>query len=338
MPSTLDALRRPLRDLRVSVTDQCNFRCPYCMPAEVFGPGYRFLPRAALMSQQELQAILAAFVAMGVEKLRFTGGEPLLRPDLPDLVAYAKKTLQVSDVAVTTNGWLLERSVDALAAAGLDRLNVSLDGLDKEAFREMTGRDLDPERVLSGIRAAQARGLPVKVNMVVQRGTNDHQIEPMAEWARAGGVTLRFIEFMDVGNHNGWSPERVVPAAEIVKRLAARWPVRAIGRSYRGEVAARYAYLDGKGEIGLVSSITEPFCRDCNRARLSADGKLFTCLFATSGHDLLGFLRSTRDPRELVRFVTDIWQGRRDRYSEERELLRATGSRESKIEMSYIGG
>ncbi|WP_404424484.1 GTP 3',8-cyclase MoaA [Nibricoccus sp. IMCC34717] len=347
MSVPLDALQRPLRDLRVSVTDQCNFRCPYCMPAAVFGAAYRFLPAAHLMAADELREILGVFVSLGVSKLRFTGGEPLLRADLPEIIAHAKHVLRVDDVAVTTNGWFLERTAPALASAGLDRITVSLDSLDPRTFGLMNGRGWAPDRVLAGIAAARTHGLPVKLNMVVQRGVNDDGIEALAAWARVQRVTLRFIEFMDVGNHNGWAPERVVPAREIVARLHARWPLRPLVPAYRGEVAARHAYVDGAGEIGLVSSITEPFCRDCNRARLSADGKLFTCLFATSGRDVLSVWRATRSPDVLRAHLEGLWRARTDRYSEEREALRAASAATAspapapaaaKVEMSYIGG
>jgi GTP 3',8-cyclase len=339
MPADVrDLHERPLRDLRVSVTDRCNFRCPYCMPAQIFGPDHPFLAKPQMMSFVELTRILRAFAAMGVEKIRFTGGEPLLRADVPELVRFAKHELRLPDVALTTNGWLLERYAPALRDAGLDRLNVSLDSLDETIFGRMNGRSLKPDRVIRGIEAATTIGLPVKLNMVVQRGVNDAEIPAMAGWARERGLTLRFVEFMDVGNHNGWRREHVVPAREIVDTLEALWPLEPVDRGYRGEVAARYRYRDGAGEIGLISSITEPFCGECSRARLSADGKLYTCLFASHGSDLLGLLRSGADDAALAGRVAQVWRGRRDRYSAERAEKAERGGTSPKVEMSYIGG
>jgi cyclic pyranopterin phosphate synthase len=342
VPSTMTDLRdqfnRPLRDLRISVTDRCNFRCPYCMPAEVFGPGYAFLKDPQLMTLAELVRIARAFVALGVTKVRLTGGEPLLRADIPDLIRALKGELGLPEVALTTNGWLLEKLAPALRAAGLDRVNVSLDSLDPATAGKMNGLGFSPDRVLRGIAAAAAAGLPVKLNMVVQRGANDGEIETMAQFARARGHMLRFIEFMDVGNTNHWSAAQVVPAREIADRIGARWPIEPSAPAYRGEVASRYRYLDGRGEIGLISSVTEPFCKDCHRARLSADGKIFTCLFSALGWDVLGALRAGADDAELARFVGRIWSGRMDRYSEERAEVLAAGEARAKVEMSYIGG
>ncbi len=338
MPEPRDTYQRPLRDLRISVTDRCNFRCPYCMPAHIFGTDYPFLKASQLMSLPELTRILRAFVALGVEKLRLTGGEPLLRADVPDLVRVAKQDLGISDVALTTNGWLLEKLVPALKAAGLDRLNVSVDSLDEVIFAQMNGKGFKLDRVLRGIEAARAVGFPVKLNMVVQRGVNESQIEPLAQWARERRLTLRFIEFMDVGNHNGWNRSSVVPAREIVEQLNARWPLEATGPNYRGEVASRYRYRDGGGEIGLISSVTEPFCKDCNRARLSADGKIYTCLFTSLGWDVLAAARAGASDAELIDYVRRIWTGRTDRYSDERAENAGSVSTRKKIEMSYIGG
>lgn len=338
MPLVRDSFQRPLRDLRISITDRCNFRCPYCMPHEVFGPGYAFLRDAQLMALGELQRIVSAFLQLGIEKIRLTGGEPLLRPDVPDLVRLLKAELGVPDVALTTNGWLLEKLAPALRAAGLDRLNVSLDALDPATAGRMNGLGFAPDRVLRGIDAALAAGLPVKINMVVQRGVNDREILPMAEYFRGRGVTLRFIEFMDAGNTNHWSAAQVLPAREIVERLAAVWPLEPVGPAYRGEVAARYRYRDGQGEIGLISSVTEPFCRDCHRARLSADGKLYTCLFTAVGWDVLGCLRSGATDFELESYIRRVWAGRLDRYSDDRAELLAAGQVRPKVEMSYIGG
>ena len=336
--SVRDQYQRPLRDLRISVTDRCNFRCPYCMPKEVFGAGYPFLRDAQVMTLTELTRMVRAFVGLGVEKIRLTGGEPLLRPDLPDLIQALKAEVGIPDVALTTNGWLLEKNAPALISAGLDRLNVSVDSLDPATAGRLNGQGFDVERVMRGIDAAAALGFPIKINCVVQRGINDGEIPALCRVFRARGHTLRFIEFMDVGNTNHWTPERVVPAREIVDRIGAIWPLEPVDPAYRGEVAARYRYRDGGGEIGLISSVTEPFCRDCHRARLSADGKLYTCLFASLGWDVLGCLRAGADDPELGRFVSRIWQGRLDRYSDERaELLRA-GEARAKVEMSYIGG
>jgi cyclic pyranopterin phosphate synthase len=333
-----DQFQRPLRDLRISVTDRCNFRCPYCMPKEVFGPGYAFLRDPQLMTLEELVRIARAFTTLGVEKIRITGGEPLLRPDVPDLIRTLKTELGVRDVALTTNGWHLEKLAPALRAAGLDRLNVSVDSLDSATAGKLNGLGLDVVRVLHGIDAATALGLPVKINCVVQRGINDAEIPALCEEFRARGLPLRFIEFMDVGNTNHWTAERVVPAREIRDKISALWPLEAIGPAYRGEVAARYRYQDGRGEIGLISSVTEPFCRDCHRARLSADGKLFTCLFASFGWDVLGCLRSGADDAGLARYVAQVWEGRTDRYSDERAAVLLAGEGRAKVEMSYIGG
>lgn len=339
MPQTVaDQFNRTLHDLRISVTDRCNFRCPYCMPKEVFGAGYQFLRDPQLMTLAELTRIVRAFRALGVEKVRLTGGEPLLRADVPDLIRVLKQELGVKDVALTTNGWLLEKLAPALRAAGLDRLNVSVDSLDDATAGKLNGLGFSVARVLRGIDAAAALGMPIKINCVVQRGVNDAEILTLCDYFRARGQTVRFIEFMDVGNTNHWSADRVVPAKEIVERVGARWPLEPIGPAYRGEVAARYRYQDGRGEIGLISSVTEPFCRDCHRARLSADGKLYTCLFASLGWDVLGCLRSGADDAGLENFLTRIWQGRLDRYSDERAELLAKGEARAKVEMSYIGG
>ena len=338
MSPVSDQFQRLLRDLRISVTDRCNFRCPYCMPREVFGPGYAFLKDPQLMTLGELTRIARVFRGLGVEKIRLTGGEPLLRADVPELVRVLKQDLATPDVALTTNGWLLEQVAPDLRAAGLDRVNVSVDSLDDTVAGRMNGLGLKVDRVLRGIDAASAIGLPVKVNMVLQRGVNDHEILPVCEYFRARGHALRFIEYMDVGNTNHWSAAQVVPAKEIVARISARWPLDPAGPAYRGEVATRYRYRDGRGEIGLISSVTEPFCRDCHRARLSADGHLYTCLFASAGHNVLGRLRSGADDDDLARFLGGIWSARRDRYSDERAGLLASGESRPKVEMSYIGG
>src|SRR5882672_11268247 len=339
MPTPVrDQYHRTLHDLRISVTDRCNFRCPYCMPKEVFGPGYQFLHDPQLMKLDELTRIVAAFRALGIEKVRITGGEPLLRADVPELIRVLKQELAVPDVALTTNGWLLEKMAPALHAAGLNRLNVSVDSLDDSTAGKLNGQGFKVSRVLRGIDTAAALGLPIKINCVVQRGVNDAEVLTLCEYFRARGHSLRFIEFMDVGNTNHWTPERVVPARELVERIGARWPLEPVGPAYRGEVAARYRYRDGRGEVGLISSVTEPFCRDCHRARLSADGKLFTCLFASLGWDVLGCLRAGADDAELVNYLTRVWSGRLDRYSDERAELLAGGEARAKVEMSYIGG
>ena len=337
-PSVRDPFSRPLRDLRISVTDRCNFRCPYCMPKEVFGAGYSFLRDPQLMTLAEITRIVRAFRTLGVEKVRLTGGEPLLRADAPELVRALKHDLGVPDVALTTNGWLLEKLAPALRAAGLDRVNVSVDSLDDATAGRLNGLGFSVARVLRGIDAAAAAGLPVKINCVVQRGINDHELVALCEYFRARGHTLRFIEFMDVGNTNHWSPDQVVPAREIVARIGAVWPLEPAGPAYRGEVASRYRYRDGRGEIGLISSVTEPFCRDCHRARLSADGRLYTCLFASLGWDVLGCLRAGADDAELAGYLARVWSGRLDRYSDERAELLAAGEGRAKVEMSYIGG
>ncbi|QYM80727.1 GTP 3',8-cyclase MoaA [Horticoccus luteus] len=333
-----DRLHRPLRDLRISVTDRCNFRCPYCMPKEVFGAGHAFLKDPQLMSLGELVRIAGAFRALGVEKVRLTGGEPLLRADVPDLVRALKQELGLPDVALTTNGWMLEKRAAALKAAGLDRVNVSVDSLDEARAGQLNGLGFNVARVLRGVDAAAAAGLPVKINTVVQRGVNDGEVLALCEYFRARGHTVRFIEFMDVGNTNHWSAERVVPARELVARIAAQWPLEPVGPAYRGEVAARYRYVDGAGEIGVISSVTEPFCRDCHRARLSADGKLYTCLFTSLGHDVLGRLRGGASDGEMAEYLAGIWGARTDRYSDERAELLAAGQTRPKVEMSYIGG
>jgi GTP 3',8-cyclase len=337
MAAISDTLGRPIRDLRVSVTDRCNFRCPYCMPKEVFGPDHAFLAAERLMTREELVRIVGAFAGLGVEKVRLTGGEPLLRSDLPDIVRDIKG-LGIADVSLTTNGWFLSKQAAALRDAGLDRLNVSVDSLDQATAGRMNGLGYSVSRVLQGVDAAAAAGLTVKINCVVERGVNDGEILALCERFRALGHTLRFIEFMDVGNTNHWSLSRVTPAREIVARIASAWPLEAVGPAYRGEVASRYRYLDGRGEVGIISSVTEPFCRDCNRARLSADGKLFTCLFASEGRDVLSLARSGASDAQISGFIAGIWGARRDRYSDERAGTAAAAAGREKVEMSYIGG
>jgi cyclic pyranopterin phosphate synthase len=338
MAAARDTFGRQIHDLRISVTDRCNFRCPYCMPKESFGPDHPFLSDKRLMTHDEMTRIVRAFLSLGVEKIRLTGGEPLLRADLPDIIRTIKRGLGVPDVSLTTNGWLLARQAAALRAAGLDRLNVSVDSLDEATAGRMNGLGFSVARVLQGIDAAAAEGFPIKVNCVVLRGVNDGEIVPLCEYFRSRGHTLRFIEFMDVGNTNHWSLAQVVPAREIVERIRREWPLEPVGPAYRGEVASRYRYADGRGEIGIVSSVTEPFCKDCNRSRLSADGKLFTCLFASTGHDVLGRLRSGASDTQLLDYVAGIWRARSDRYSDQRSDELQAGPAREKIEMSYIGG
>lgn len=330
---------RPLRDLRISVTDRCNFRCPYCMPREVFGTDYAFLPRSEVLSDLELERLARVFVRAGVTKLRITGGEPLLREGLPALLGRFAQLPGPPDLSLTTNGWMLARLAPELARAGLRRVNVSLDALSDDVFGAMNGRGFGVERVLEGIEAAMAAGLGVKINMVVQRGVNEHEIVPLARHFRVRGVTVRFIEFMDVGNCNGWQMERVVPARQIVRMVAADHPLEPLEPNYRGEVAARYRYVGTATEIGIISSVTEPFCRHCHRARLSADGKLFTCLFAATGTDFRSPLREGADDEQIFALLCRTWRMRVDRYSDERAERMAAGEKPPpKIEMSYIGG
>jgi cyclic pyranopterin phosphate synthase len=330
-----DALGRPLRDLRISVTDRCNFRCVYCMPKEVFGRDYAFLPREELLSFEEIERLARVFAAHGVEKVRLTGGEPLVRRDLELLVAMLAR-IEGLDLTLTTNGSLLPQKAQALADAGLGRITVSLDSLDDEVFRAMNDVDFSVERVLAGIEAAAAAGLaPVKVNMVVRRGLNEDSVLPMARYFRETGHVLRFVEYMDVGHTNGWRLDDVVPAAELVAAIDAELPLEPVEAAYRGEVARRWRYRDGGGEIGLIASVTEPFCGDCTRARVSADGKLYTCLFALRGHDLRAVLRSGASDDELSSVIGGVWRAREDRYSEVRTAATADVP---KVEMSYIGG
>jgi cyclic pyranopterin phosphate synthase len=335
-----DTRGRRLHDLRVSVTDRCNFRCPYCMPKEVFGKDHAFLPQSALLSFEEITRLVRVFVAHGVEKIRLTGGEPLLRKDIERLIAMLAKVRcidgQPLDLTLTTNASLLRRKARALREAGLRRVTISLDALDDAVFRAMNDVDFPVADVLDGIRAAEDAGLqPLKINMVVRRGVNDHQILPMAEHFRGTGHILRFIEFMDVGNTNGWRMDEVLPSAEVIRRIDARFPLEAADPNYTGEVAARWRYRDGSGEIGVISSVTAPFCGDCSRARLSTEGRLYTCLVATSGHDLRTLLRSTADDDHLAAAIAGVWTRRDDRYS---EIRSNTTAAQPRIEMSYIGG
>jgi cyclic pyranopterin phosphate synthase len=335
-----DRLGRALHDLRISVTDRCNFRCPYCMPQEVFGRDYRFLPRDEILSLEEIARVAGVFVQLGVQKLRITGGEPTVRRGLPDLVAMLASLRTPDggplDLAMTTNGSALRALARPLADAGLGRVTVSLDSLDDATFQRMNGVDFPIAKVLDGIGAAVEAGLgPVKVNVVLKRGENDGGILDLAAWARDAGHVLRFIEYMDVGTTNGWRLDEVVPAMEVVETISARWPLEAVPARYTGEVAERWRYLDGGGEIGVIASVTRPFCGDCTRARISAEGKLYTCLFSAVGHDLREPLRSGESDAALAERVAAIWGARDDRYSERRA---AATSHLPKIEMFALGG
>jgi GTP 3',8-cyclase len=329
-----DTLHRPLRDLRISITDRCNFRCVYCMPKEVYGRDYEFLPRADLLTFEEIARLAQIFAGLGVEKVRLTGGEPLIRRDVERLVEMLA-AIPSLDLTLTTNGAVLAQKAHALKDAGLKRITVSLDSLDDGVFRAMNDVDFPVARVLDGIEAAAGAGLPVKVNVVVKRGANDDSVLPMARHFRGSGHVLRFIEYMDVGHTNGWRMDDVVPAAEIVSAIESEFPLEPLPPRYPGEVAERYRYVDGAGEIGVIASVTRPFCGACTRARLSADGSLYTCLFATAGHDLRALARGPGGDEEIAAAIGEIWRVREDRYSE----LRSAATRDlPKVEMSYIGG
>jgi cyclic pyranopterin phosphate synthase len=331
----LDTLARPLRDLRVSVTDRCNFRCTYCMPKEIFGPGFAYLPKADVLSFEEIERLSRIFVDLGVEKIRLTGGEPLLRRNLDQLVAALATIKGLRDITLTTNGSRLVEEARALRAAGLRRLTVSLDSLDDATFRAMNDVDFPVHRVLRGIDAALDAGFaPIKINAVVKRGVNDDDVVALARHFRGSQFIVRFIEYMDVGNTNGWRLDAVVPASEIIARISAEMPLEPLPAQYRGEVARRFRHRDG-GEIGVITSVTQPFCRDCTRARLSADGRLYTCLFAADGYDLRTPLRSGASDESLTATIRRIWSARSDRYSE----LRSESTRaQPKVEMARIGG
>jgi len=329
-----DTLGRGLRDLRISVTDRCNFRCVYCMPREVFDSEHKFLPHGAILTFEEIARLARVFVGLGVKKIRLTGGEPLVRRDLDRLVAMLAE-LEV-DLTLTTNGSLLAKQAARLASAGLKRLTVSLDALDDAVFKAMNDADFPVAKVLEGIDAAAAAGLgPVKINMVVKRGTNDREIVPLARRFRGTGHILRFIEYMDVGSTNGWRMDDVVPSAEVLERIGAHFPLEPVEPDYRGEVAERWRYADGEGEIGVISSVTQAFCRDCNRLRLSTEGALYTCLFAQTGHDLKSLVRGGASDDEIRDQIAAVWRARGDRYS---EIRTAETARLPKVEMSYIGG
>ncbi|MCU0498650.1 MAG: GTP 3',8-cyclase MoaA [Anaerolineae bacterium] len=331
-----DKFNRPLRDLRISVTDRCNFRCTYCMPAEVFGEGYQFLPRHEILTYEEITRIARVMVALGVVKLRLTGGEPLVREQLEVLIEMLTAIDGVEDIALTTNGYLLPQKAQALKDAGLQRVTVSLDTLDDAIFRQMNGGRAGVKRVLQGIAAAERAGLtPIKINAVVQRGVNDHTVVDLARYCHDHGYIVRFIEYMDVGNLNGWQWDQVVSADEIVSRIDTELPLELIEENYQGEVAKRYRFRDGAGEIGLITSVTKPFCGSCTRMRLSPEGQLFTCLFGTQGADLREPLRAGASDDELATFIRGLWRKRTDRYSEERASLREA---RHKVEMYHIGG
>jgi len=330
-----DTLSRPLRDLRISVTDRCNFRCVYCMPKEVFGRDFQFLSREDLLSFEEVERLTRAFHRHGVRKVRLTGGEPLVRREVEKLVALLSR-LPDLDLTMTTNGLLLPQKAAALKAAGLQRITVSLDSLDEAVFQAMNDVGASVASVLRGIEAAEQAGMhPIKINMVVKRGVNESSVLPMVRYFRERGHILRFIEFMDVGHTNGWRLDDVVPARELVETIDAEFPLEPLEANYRGEVANRYRFRDGAGELGLIASVTQPFCADCSRARLSADGKLYTCLFAVTGTDLRGLLRGGAGDEEIHAAIGEVWRVRTDRYS---EIRSAATVDLPKVEMSYIGG
>lgn len=336
-----DSLGRPLHDLRISVTDRCNFRCVYCMPKDVFDKQYQFLPHSDLLTFEELTRVAAQFVAHGVRKIRLTGGEPLLRKNIETLIgmlaALHTPDGEEIDLTLTTNGTLLKQKAVALKAAGLKRVTVSLDSLDDASFRRMNDVDFPVARVLEGIEAAHAAGLgPVKINMVVKKGVNDDQILPMARYFKGSPAILRFIEYMDVGSSNGWRMDEVLPSSEVVRRIAAEMPLEVADPNYTGETAERWRYADGSGEIGVISSVTQAFCQDCSRARLSTEGKVYTCLFASEGHDLRSIVRNGSSDAEIAGAISALWGQRGDRYSELRSAMQDAPVR--KVEMSYIGG
>ncbi len=341
----LDQRQRPLRDLRISVTDRCNFRCTYCMPAEIFGERYTFLPREEILTFEEILRLTRLMVPMGVRKIRITGGEPLLRHDLSHLIRGLDEIEGIEDIALTTNGTLLERMAGHLRRCGLSRMTISLDSLDEAVFNQMNGHKLSVDRVLKGIETAADVGYsPIKINCVVQKGVNDHTIVDLARFFRGSGHIVRFIEYMDVGNRNAWEMEHVLPADEIAARIDAELPIEPIEPNYTGEVARRFRYRDGSGEIGIITSVSQPFCGDCSRARLTTDGQLVTCLFASGGTDLRGPMRSGASDAELVELIEGIWRKRDDRYSEERtrilreEQERGGRTERRKVEMYQIGG
>ena len=335
----VDQFGRPLRDLRISVTDRCNFRCPYCMPAEIYGERYQFLPREQLLTFEEIARLTRIIVRLGAVKARITGGEPLVRKDVERLVEMLAGVDGVEDLTMTTNAYLLPQKAEALKAAGLQRVTVSFDSLDDEVFRRMNGRGFGTESVLAGIEAAERVGFgPIKINAVVQRGVNDHTIVDLARYFRERGHVMRFIEYMDVGNRNGWRLDHVVPADEIVAMIDAEMPLEPVESGYRGEVAMRYRYRDGGGEMGVIASVTKPFCGDCTRIRLSPEGSIYTCLFSGVGRDLRGPIREGATDDDLEAIVRGTWRGRTDRYSEERSSMTEELRAQEKVEMYHIGG
>lgn len=323
-----------MHDLRISLTDRCNLRCSYCMPAEIFGPDFKFLPRKELLTYEEIHRAATLFAQLGVKKLRLTGGEPLMRKDVDQLIKMLKSIPEIEEIAMTSNGVMLPLLAERLKGAGLDRITVSLDALDDSVFKSINGQKTDVATVLKGIEVAQGVDLPIKVNMVVQKGVNDSQILPMARHFREMGIPLRFIEYMDVGNQNGWKLDQVITAKSIIEIISKELPLEPVDPKYRGEVAKRYRYRDGGVELGVISSVTQPFCGDCNRARLSANGQLFTCLFASGGHDFKTVLREHKNDSDVLEFIRKIWGKRADRYSEKRTEL----TRKNKVEMNFIGG
>lgn len=337
MNRVADRLNRPLRDLRISVTDQCNFRCSYCMPKEIFGPDYAFLPKDVVLTNEEIVFAARSFATLGVQKIRLTGGEPLLRSDLCELIASLTEETGIEDISLTTNASLLPRYAKKLKTVGLKRINISLDSLDTNRFAQMSGGRSSPEAVIRGIDAAEEAGLSIKVNMVAKLGLNDIDILPMVSYFRERKITLRFIEFMDVGETNGWKMDQVVPAKQILETIGSRFEFEPVDPSYRGEVASRYRFKDTGSEFGIITSITNPFCGDCNRARISAEGKLYTCLFASAGTDLKKQIRGGISQQDFTTLVSKLWIARDDQYSEDRSKGQVPKNNK-KIEMSYIGG
>ncbi|GAB6427935.1 MULTISPECIES: GTP 3',8-cyclase MoaA [Bacillus] len=331
-----DFFGRPLQDLRISVIDRCNFRCTYCMPAEVFGPDYAFLKDEFLLTFDEIERLAKLFVSIGVRKIRLTGGEPLLRKDLTKLIARLVKIDGLIDIGLTTNAIHLTKQAKALKEAGLHRVNVSLDAIDDDVFKDINGRNINTKPVIKGIMAAKEAGLDVKVNMVVKKGMNDHQVLPMAAYFKEQGITLRFIEFMDVGSTNGWNFDQVVTKRKLIEMIHSVYPLEPAEAHYFGEVAKRYRYVGTNVEVGFITSVSESFCSSCTRARISADGKFYTCLFATEGLDIRELLRGNLSDDELVSVIQDVWMNRKDRYSDER--TEESAKNRPKIEMSYIGG
>lgn len=331
-----DQLNRPLRDLRISVIDRCNFRCTYCMPAEKFGPDFAFLPKSELLTYEEIERLAKIFVSLGVEKIRLTGGEPLLRKDLPTLVKKLSEIDELKDIGLTSNGVLLPKFAKELKAAGLLRVNVSLDTLNSELFGKINGRGVGVDVILEGVKAAQAAGLGVKINMVVKKGLNDSEIVPMAKFCKEQGLQLRFIEYMDVGSTNGWKMDDVVTKKEIYELLKEHYLLEPVDPDYFGEVAKRYRYEGTNVDVGFIPSVSESFCSSCTRSRLSANGQIFTCLFNGEGHDIKEFMRKDVTDEEIAARITSIWSGRKDRYSDER--TEESAKTRKKIEMSYIGG